>query len=263
MLETNTIRRLSKPRYTHMSVPMFDRFQVRQPWPGTGTVAQFLLSAKSPDQRIPFNLGELGKVMIDKDILQFIQEVEHEFIGFPGNSMLHFDLYRGQSLVTPISVKILPNLDVQLQDDIDMRRAHRVRMSVFCDLDFVQRAAIDRLRAYPKAFQKVFGSINALLFYSPDFQKLSDQNHIYPWQLDRTYEFITGTPLGNGNVGRPAGWPSGHLTGWPGGQAMYTDIPEHIVTWYRGIRKSHKTMMALGLIAINRERDSVALKTTE
>lgn len=259
MFESNTLARLAKPRYTYMTVPDFDHYKFNQPWPGTGSICHFLLSMSAPDKRIPFNLANLGKVRIDPDILTFIKEVEHLFIGYPGKSMFHFDLYRGQSLVTPISVKVLPNLDIQLQDDIDMRRTYRVRMSVFCDLDFVERAAIDRLRKYPKVFQKVFGAINELLFYSTDFQKLGDQNHIYPWQLERTYEFVTGAPLGNGNVGRSAGYPSGMLNAWPNASPMYTDIPAHIVTWYRGIRKSQKSMMALGLIAANRERDAAAL----
>lgn len=254
--ESMDVNRILKPRYPFIRIPEVDDFQFNYAFPGTGAYLTVLLQQGAPDDRMAFNLRHLGDVTIDPDILDFLAQGEYKYIGVPGKSIFHFDLLRGKDLVTWPVVSLDENLDLKLTKDIDMRRPYRVRCALFTDLSFIDKDALDRLRQHPKAFQKVFASINDILRWDSSFQKLGDQRHIYPWQLSKLYEAVQGQAITNIYSGPERTLGGGVWgTNWLNQDRTFlSDIPKGVLRAFREHRRSRSDCQIFGIAAYNRDR---------
>lgn len=256
-MEMMEIMEKLKPQYPFIRIPYVDDFAFNYAFPGTGAYLTVLLSLKCESDRKAFNLKNLGKTVIDPDILDFLEQGEYKYIGAPGKSIFHFDLFTNKDLRSPGAISLDKDLNVLLNVPIDMRRPYRVRCALFTDLGFIDRAALDRLAKHPKAFQKVFGAINDLLRIDSSFQKLGEQRHIYPWQLTRLYEAVTGQALCNIYTGRARSYNGGAWgTNWLNQQRTFlSDIPPNVLRAYRQIRRTRMDTQLFGIASWNAERD--------
>lgn len=240
--ESNVMGAYLRPAMPYIRIPAEDDYVISTTFPGTGTYMLVLLAMADQDDK-SFNLRELGDVMIDHDILEFM-ESEYKYIGIPSKSILHVDVYRDKMPLQFPSVKIDKDLNVTMLTVPDLRKQYRLRFSVFTDLSMIDRPALDRLRCFPKAFVKIIGAINELLFSRVDFQHLGDQRQIHPWQLSRAYEIITGCPITNGYHG-----PTAASYRCPPGQSSFLDIPPHVVKRHRDSRRGTMTVQVQNLTA--------------
>ncbi len=248
--EKQEFMRVIKPQHAYMRIPSVDDFQLNYAFPGTAIFLLVLLEQPEA-QKFAFNLRELGDIVLDEDILEFIQAEEYQFIGIPGKSIFHFEVYRNRELMGYPAVSIDSDLNLSITGDIDVRKEYRVRLSVFTDLGFIDKQAFERLCRYPKAFQKVFAAINELLKYDTSFQKLGEQRVIHPWQLTKLYEVITGQGSFNIHSGPSVSYNMGGFgTNWINDQRTFlSDIPESILRTYRTLRKAKTNIQIFGIAA--------------
>jgi len=242
MFETGQTLGVIKPRYPYLRIPQDDDFNITNPSPGTGTFLLVLMKL-SADGDNTFNLKELGDTVIDPAILKWLEDGEWRHIGRFGSSIIQAEVYKNDQRLADPTVSVDKDLNVKLHVKIDLRCTYRVRFSLVTDLSFLQLDAFERLQCHPKAFVRILGAINELLLYRSDFQRLGNQQHIYPWQLTRVYEVITGTPITNGY----GGFTSGRCQ--PNWQEGFLAIPEKVIEQARRVRKKLKTVMNYTTIA--------------
>lgn len=142
-----------------------------------------------------FNMGELGDVMIDEDILEFIREVEYEWMNRPYGSFLGMNVYRGNNLMHPSTISCTQGLDIVPNEDFNLREIYRVRLNLVVDPTLLPFAAIERLNRYPKALVKIVAAINEALRYNVDLQQSMSLRPLEPWMLSKLWWILNG--IGN------------------------------------------------------------------
>ena len=244
-----------KPRHPFIRLPYVDDYYFRYGFSGTAPYLTILLTQSSPQEKLAVNLKQLGDITLDEDILDFLKAGEYKFIGVPGKSIFHFDVLKGDTLLSYPEVSLDEDLNLTLKTDIDMRKPYRLRCALFTDLSFLERDALDRLREHPKAFVKIFGAINELLFLDMTFSQLTEQRRIEPWQMTVLYEAIMGAPVTSIYNGRPRGWGFGAWgTNFTNKQPTFmTNIPSGLLKAYRQARKGRMDTQVFGIASFNKE----------
>lgn len=245
-----------KPKNPFIRIPYVDDFSYRYGFPGTAPYLTILTQQSGEDDTLLANLKHLGDIVMDPDVLDFLK-TEYKYITAPGKSIFHFDTFKGDTLLNFPSVRLDENMNLICSTKIDMRKPYRIRCALFTDLSFIDRSALDRLMNHPKAFTKVFGAINQLLFLDTTYQSLNDQRRIYPWQLSRLYEVIMGQ--GTCNIYTGPGQSYG-LGAWGTNdlnqqKTFMTDIPESVIRAYRTARRGKLTVQLLGIATYAKDRD--------
>lgn len=246
-MEKHELMRIMKPRTPYIRLPYFDTFSTSYCFPGTAAYAVVLTLHQGGD-RHAFNLKEMTDIEIDPDILDFLK-TEYVHIGKPGKSVFHFDVYRGGSLCSLPGVEVTADLDVNIVQPIDERKTYHVRCAVYTDMSMVDREAIDRIMAHPKAFTKWLAAVNELLRYDSSFQKMGDQRRIEPWQFSYLYEAVMGQSIGNIYTGRKRGYGmSAHGTSLAQmDRTFISDIPKNVLQAYRNARKTRADSQVFGI----------------
>lgn len=247
-----------KPKNPFIRLPYVDDYVFKYGFPGTAPYLTVLLQQSSEKDKLAFNMRQLGDIVIDEDILDFLSKGEYKYIGTPGRSIFHFDVLRGDALLSCPEAVMDENLSVHLTNDIHMRKPYRIRCALFTDLAFIQREALERLMAHPQAFVKIFGAINEMLFLDTSFRNLNEQRKIETWQLSKLYEAVMGHPMTAIGAGRTRGWGT---EAWGSNIAntqrtFMTNIPERILRMYRQSRKGRMDSQVFGIAAFNKNRDS-------
>lgn len=196
-----------------VTIPKQDDFVYTNAPSGTGTAIS-VLAAVEPDKRTLFNLNELGDYIIDSDILKFIKEVEYPYITKLYKSVISLDLYRNEKLAITDSLVCDNLLNIKSKTDLDLRKQHRVRISLVTDLTMLDQQAINRLMKYPKAFVKIIGSMNDILRNRSDFNKLGDLSKITPLHFNPIYRLMTGYDYNNGQGNKTGITDIGNMNSW-------------------------------------------------
>lgn len=258
-----------------LRLPDFDDYQLPSCPPGTGSAFIALCEVDLTDKRTLLNLNELGDVVIDHDILQFIKEVEYPFMCNLYHSIFHLSLYRNNYLTTSGTLALDAQMDVKAVANLNLRHQHRVRLSIITDLTLLTREALDRLRRYPKVLAKVIQAINELFKNHPDMVNLGNKKYITELEFSPIYALLTGYALDNGRgtsrgnfygQGLPVNsWPrNGNSSDMrselrPSRYRGYTspifkDIDPRLVERYRNNRVGSNTASIAGIIAIKQNQ---------
>lgn len=190
----NTLR-TAKPI---IRIPIFDDYPIEQFQNATGTVL-IALTEVADDKRTLLNLKELGDIVLDADILQFVQESEYPFIGKFYESILSLSYYRDEFLGSTGSLICSSNGDVKAKADLNLRKQNRVRLSIVTDLTLLTPQALSRLLLYPKALVKIISAINEILRSHPDFVNYGRKDKLTLAEFDPIYQMLTGFPMRNPN----------------------------------------------------------------
>lgn len=183
----------------YFRIPFFDDFRLNAVASYTGTVFTALCEVES-DQRTLLNLNELGDLVLDPDVLEFII-AEASFVNRIYLSFVHLSLYRDEYLVSDNQLELTPEGLVRATQPLDLRRQHRVRLSLMPKLSSVNQAAIDRLLSFPRAFVKILGAMNEVLLINPDFVDLGNRNKIEEYEFRPIFRLIVGLELDIKQVG--------------------------------------------------------------
>ena len=235
-----------------LTVPSFDEF-IPQSVPTAMTgVFNALCQITLDDLRYLVDLRELGDICLDKDILEFIKKVEYPFITRPYKSILNLSLYRSMALAREDSILLNDDLKVYSTTDLSIRTSHRVRMSIISDLTYVDKAAIDRLKEFPRAFVKILSAVAEGLRNNPQFRDLSGKSRI---TRDEIRELLSFSANGNPRP-RDSGASSNNardeLINLANGAALLRNRIDSAVKGLPANRVNLHTVDSSYIIAINR-----------
>lgn len=195
--ETEPVMNDLKPIHPYLRIPLFDDFTPRSTATGTATIALALLQFQSESDKLLFNLEDLGQACIHPEIVKFIKEVESPWMNKLYRSIFHVSMYEGDRLCSPQSVLVDRSLDLFTTRPIDLRQCYHFRLAIVTDLSLLDKAALERLKKYPKVFLLYFEALNYMLKTRPDFQNLGNQRFITKGQLDFLWWIISGGGAGS------------------------------------------------------------------
>jgi len=238
-------------------IPTFDDFSTNVYMKFTAGVLQVLVNIEPNDLKTLFSLKDLGDVILDQDIIEFL-ETEYPYICKPYLSIFHVDLYQNDVLQHYDRISIDSDLTISSVEDLDIRSAYRVRLSVVTDIDFVEPSAIDRLRQYPKALYKIISAISRAFRENPEMNCLKgikyltseEFNLIYKGFLGSGFNHNYGGIIGKGSKNRDTG-----EIGW-GTQNILKKfkIDPKVLNKIVSQGKTSRNTMILGILAF-RKRD--------
>jgi len=172
-----------------ITIPEYDEFIPNAIPTGTVSVFNALCQLTSDDLRSLLNLQELDTIAIDADIMEFIQKSEYPFMTKPYKSILKLDLYRSTSLAREDSIVLTSDFNVKATTDLSIRTSHRIRFSIVADISYLDQAALERLKRYPKAFVKILSTVNEALRNNPGFSDLTYKGRLTKDDLSRYLTF--------------------------------------------------------------------------
>lgn len=230
------------PDEPYIRIPHIDEFTPRMTHAGTGTFLLTMVQLENAQDKLLFNLRELGDVDLDAELLRFLEEGEWYYASMLYKSIIHVSLYNEQSLCNPDRIQMDSALNVSTSYPLDLRKTFHVRMSLVTDLTLLDPAALDRLRKYPKLFVLYFTTINRMLALRADFQRLGIAPRISPTQVKLLTKMLTG-------VGGMNEWINLTKTG-----DLFQDLDwPSVMQWYHH-RQRLKTVATVGIIAHRRKR---------
>lgn len=197
--ESDTIMNTAINPLPYIRLPEFDDYVIPGTPRGTGTAIMALCEVDTNDKKSLLNLNELGSLIMDKDILQFIKEVEYPYICKLYKSIINISLYRNKQPTYTTTIDADSSLNIKAVNALDLRNQYRVRIAIVTDLTMLPKQAIDRLKRYPKAFVKLIGSINEILRNHPDLIRLADKEIISNLDFSNVYAILTGMRYNNGS----------------------------------------------------------------
>lgn len=240
----DTLMNNVSPPDPYIRIPSFDDFVPKQIPTGCGT-AMLVLSSVADDKRSLINLKELGDIVLDQDIMQFIEEVEWPYICQQFKSVIYLALFKNEYQKSNGSIVCDQNLDIKSTFDLSLRDSHRVHFGLCVDLTLLPREAIQRLTKYPKAMVKIMGSMNDLLRMSGDFKRLGDKRRLTDVEFSDVYYILTGYGYNDGRVGRP----KEYYNAAPGRFDLLDTVDPRVISSYRSNMVTRKTI--LGALLIN------------
>jgi len=186
-------------------LPSIDDYVIIDKPSGTGTIWTALCEVDSLNLRTLLNLNELGELVMDADILQFIRDGEYTYMTNPYRSIFTVSLYRGDYLASSSNISIDSALNVISTSDLDLRKQYRLRFSIVADLTYLDGNAVNRLRGNPTVLLKVIKSINRTIRNDIDLSFLTKRQSISINDFSLIFALLTGRNYNEG-VGN---WESG------------------------------------------------------
>ena len=182
--------------YSTITIPDFDEFIPEDIIPGTVNIFNALCQLTSTDKKTLINLKELGDVVLDKDIIDFLLQSEWPYISKTYKSILQVNIYKSMTLMSQEFCTVKSNLDICATNDLNIRQNHRVRFSVVCDLSLLDPDALARLKRFPRALVKIMKAINDGLRNNPGFDDLGTKKYV---NRDDIYKYILKPNLNSFN----------------------------------------------------------------
>lgn len=179
-----------------IQVPSIDDFVIPIVPKGTCTFFMGMVKLEEVRPKRLFNLRDLGDVLIDEDVLWFIEDCEYAWLNKPYESILGMNLFRGLNLMHPTTIACTPGLDIVQNEGFDLRETYRVRLNLVVDMTLLPYSAIERLNRYPKALVKIVAAINEALRYNVDLQQRWNLRPLDPWMLSKLWWMLNGIGKG-------------------------------------------------------------------
>ena len=179
-------------------LPSFDDFNPQTVASGTVGLFNALCQVDETDFVTLMNLGDLGDLAIDQDILSFIIAQELPYLPKLYMSMLNLSLYENYTLMRTDTLQILPDLTIQSKTPLDPKNFYHVRFSILTDLSLVNFNAFLRLQNYPAALVKMISAVNSAIRNNPYLQSLQE----LPTVNSADFSLLFAKMLGLRNVGK-------------------------------------------------------------
>lgn len=186
--------------YVPFQIPDFDEFTAKTGPGGHGNILSVLVEVDETDYVSLFNLKEIDPYVIDEDIMEFIIESEWSYMTKTHQSILGLNLYQDYKFKSGGMLTMTHDLDIKSVVELDLTKIYHVVLSLCIDLVYLNRAAIDRLKRFPRAFVKIIEAVNIGLKDHPDLKVISRKNKISKEDFNKFYRFLysdvsnTGSP---------------------------------------------------------------------
>lgn len=172
-------------------IPRFDDFIPENYFTATAGVVQALAQITPEDRKSLINLQELGDVVLDRDVIEFLKS-EYQYLTRPCMSIFHVSFYQNTTLQHYDRIEIDSNLNITSVLDLNVRNQYRIRLSVVTDIDILTNDAITRLRHYPKVLCKIVSAINRAFRENPEANKLGREKFITKCEFSALYRVLMG-----------------------------------------------------------------------
>ena len=189
--------------YPIVNIPDFDQFMPTAVPPGTSTVYYVLCTFDPMTPKLLVDMNELGDMMMDDDIMDFIRGGEYRYITKSYRSILQLHLYRGDNLASDGAIECDTSGQISLAIDPNLRVEHRLRLSMVMDTSLLDRASLERLRAHPKVLAKILTAMNESLKDHPRLILMIQRNYVTEGDLKEFFRFMQGMDY-NGYRGNTA-----------------------------------------------------------
>ncbi len=217
-------------------LPEHDEFIPEGYPPATVAVFYALCEVDINDKRALLNLNELGPIVIDKDIMDFIQQSEWPYLTKLYKSFFHVELYRSMKQASDSAITIDSNLNISSVDELDLRVNNRIRFSMVTNLNMIRPEAFDRLRKFPKAFVKIVSAISDSIRNFPGFNDLGSKPIVTKQDFSVVYRAITGANL---------------YTATPNSLAPFGYLKPNELEYYRNNRIQFNRVMLSNVVAVS------------
>jgi hypothetical protein len=134
--------------YEGVGIPPWDDWT--PPSTPTSTIRMFtgLCLITDKDKRTLMNLNELGDYALHPKILEFIKNVEYQYIGINFNSIFSLTLYENGIVQSDTILSIDSNLNIVANKDLDITKTYRVRFGLTTNIMLLPKDAILRIANY-------------------------------------------------------------------------------------------------------------------
>lgn len=208
--------------YPIINIPEFDQFMPTAVPPGTSTVYYVLCTFDSATPKLLVNLNDLGDMIMDPDIMEFIKAVEYPYITKTYRSILQLHLYRGDYLAGNDAITCDTNGNVEIVDTPNLRVEHRLRLSIVMDTSLLDRESLERLRKHPKVLVKIITAMNESLKDHPTLINMIHRNYVTEHDLREFFRFLQGVQY-NGYRGNTPQQLQSKVTALPRNSDMMND----------------------------------------
>lgn len=139
-----------KSFYTkYITIPEFDATPDLKDLPDMLRLMTVYVNIDGNEDKTLFNLEDLTEVNLKKEILEYIRDVEHEFVTTKYQSMFHIQLWANRDFINDGIIKLSSDLNVMATVPLNKDFTYRVSFSVITDLSLLPKTALDRINKYP------------------------------------------------------------------------------------------------------------------
>lgn len=157
-----------------------------------GMASSVILSALvTIDDGPLLNLRQLGDVVLDQDILDFMAKSEYPYLGHNYQSGITVLLYTNEKMMPSGSLTIDEHLNVTATYPLNKKQRHRVVVVLNTNPTLIMHRFFVRLHAFPRAIVKLLLAVNrGLEYYRVDDDlatasrfRSAKWDHLYRWYL--------------------------------------------------------------------------------
>lgn len=146
----------TKPVATALAkYPSFDDWLPKHWQPHMLGMMSVLCQVDKTTPKLLLNLHELGTHHIESDVLQFLKEMEWEWITKPFKSIFQVNMFMFHSLINFKQLKCDKSLNITHTEDLSERVNHRVVIGLDTDLRGLDIQAYRRMKLYPEVMRKL------------------------------------------------------------------------------------------------------------
>lgn len=245
-------------------VPRYDESELKFEPLGIAPIVIALIEVDERDKVSLLNLDELGDICIDLDVMTFIKESEYPFICNRYKSILQLNLLLdNQTYIDALSCDI--NGYVKALNPLSLRNIHRVKLGLVTDLSLLDPDALERLRKYPNALNKIIESLNHIYRNFSGIKELGMDGYFSPIMFDRIFDrlMIDRNSIPIDKINREVSMSdvetnnSTLIKGSPGSKHPldpFKDIRGPFLDDFIGNRVQHNSVMGAGIIAYRKDR---------
>ena len=176
----------------YFNIPTIDQFEPPLTPLNTATIFIALLTVTEKFDKPLLNLGQLGTIFIDTDILNFLKGVEYPFITQLFKSFFYIHLYEDSRLMEPETLRCDEKLNVYSTRALNPRKTYRVRLGIVADITTLDIEVFERLWGYPDALIKIINAINEAVRDGTDFFKMTKKRKWEPWMISPIWQILNG-----------------------------------------------------------------------
>lgn len=156
------------------NIPMFDEFIVRAGHPGYVTLYTLLTDVDEGDRRTLINLRELGDYSASSEFLDFIQNVERNWIVNPYMSYFYISLYQSGRHTDNNILEIDQNLNVRSKKNLSLFKPVRIAVSICLDTTYLNPIVQERMYNHPDMYLLYLSElVDGMRNYRQEFNAMS------------------------------------------------------------------------------------------
>lgn len=146
LVDTKKAFRIREDNY-YLTIPEVDKEELPPVTPYYARMFSVLSIVNEENLRELFNINDIPRIKFRTPVLDFLLNSEFKYVSDRFNSMFYIELYKDRSKDTN---RVIMDSDGTLRTeyDMDIKSTYRVMFNVLTDLNFLNKAAYNRVQTY-------------------------------------------------------------------------------------------------------------------